>query len=219
MDTPTIFDELVGFIKERIPPLYVPWLNHGDKNGNQLSTTNPAIDDDSDEDLPGIEEMPTKRKRRRTRKPKKNTEEMNTQSTSTNPAVQNTGRPTGNRGRPIENAGRPMENTGSPIENTGRPIENTGRPVENTGRPVENTGKLKLTREELHAVFGTTGSLVNKTDKTKLNTKKKERKKTRRRSKKNQGKKKPEPPVKLVYLRPCIKSFDTAPSDKGDQAK
>ena len=212
MDTPTIFDELVRFIKERIPPLYVPWLNHGDKNSNQLSTTNPAIDDDSDEDLPGIEEMPTKRKRRRTRKPKKNTEEMNTQSTSTNPAVENTGRPMENTGRPIENAGRPMENTGSPIENTGRQIENTGR-------PVENTGKLKLTREELHAVFGTTGSLVNKTDKTKLNTEKKEKKKTRRRSKKNQGKKKPEPPVKLVYLRPCIKSFGTAPSGKGDQAK
>ena len=188
-DTPTIFDELIGFIKEIIPPLYVPWLHPSKETSVTNPAFNPANEDDSDEErLPGIEEMHKKRKRKRIRKNKRKTGQLTTQSATTNPAV-----------------------------------NNTGQPIENTGPPTNTTGKLNLTREELLAVFGTSNSAPSLqgigTFDTKTFTEKKEKKKRRRRSKENQGKKKVEPSVKLVYLRPCIKSFDTAPRDKGDQAK
>ena len=86
--------------------------------------------------------------------------------------------------------------------------------MEKTGKP----GKVKLTREELLAVFGTSHSAptLHQADQDTSKKEQKEKKKRRRRrSKKNQGKKKTELPVQLVYLRPCIKSFDTVPKDKG----
>ena len=279
-DTPTVFDELVDFIKERIPPLYVPWLHPSKENSEQSSGANPFFDeanesDSDDEHLPGIQEMyHEKRKRKRNRKQKEDTGKINTQSVTTSLAINtgqlkentgmpventgiplgntgmpvgntrmpvgntrmpvgNTGMPVGNTGMPVGNTGMPVGNTGMPVGNTGMPVGNTGMPVGNTGMPVGNTGtamgntgtptantktptetprKLKLSREELLEVFGTSNSapsLITDTSK----------KKRKRRFKEKQKKKCIEPPVKLVYLRPCIKSFDTATKDKGDQKK
>lgn len=97
--------------------------------------------------------------------------------------------------------------------------EDTGKPSEKgcTGTPTKNTGKsgtLKLNRDELLAVFGTTNTApsLEETDETKPKSEPKGKKRRRRRSKKNQGKRKIE--HQLVYLKPLIKSFVTVPKDK-----
>lgn len=93
--------------------------------------------------------------------------------------------------------------------------EDTGKPSEKgcTGTPTKKSGTLKLNRDELLAVFGTTNTApsLEETDETKSKSELKG-KKRRRRSKKNQGKRKIE--HQLVYLRPLIKSFVTVPKDK-----
>lgn len=93
--------------------------------------------------------------------------------------------------------------------------EDTGKPSEKgcTGTPTKKSGTLKLNRDELLAVFGTTNTApsLEETDETKSKSELKG-KKRRRRSKKNQGKRKIE--HQLVYLKPLIKSFVTVPKDK-----
>ena len=96
---------------------------------------------------------------------------------------------------------------------------NSERQQEDTGKPSEKgctgtTGTLKLNRDELLAVFGTTNTAprLEETGETKPKSEPKEKKRRRRRSKKNQGKRKVE--HQLVYLRPLIKSFVTVPKDK-----
>lgn len=153
--------------------------------------------------------MHKRRKRRRTKKPKENIGEQ------ANPEKlgENTGKPVGNTGFPNGSTGTPGKRISE--GNTSLPSGSRGKPIE-TGKP----GKVKLTREELLAVFGTSHSAPTlhqadqDTSKKEQKEKEKEKKKRRRRSKKNQGKKKTEPPVQLVYLRPYIKSFDTVPKDK-----
>ena len=216
MNSPTVFDELVDFIKERIPPLYVPWLHLRKELSEPSDTTNTATgaanDNDSDEEhLPGIKEMHKRRKRRRTKKPKENIGELTTQTVAANPERlgENTGKPVGNTGFPNGSTGTPGKRISE--GNTSFPSGSRGKPME-TGKP----GKVKLTREELLAVFGTSHSAptLHQADQDTSKKEQKEKKKRRRRSKKSQGKKKTEPPVKLVYLRPYIKSFDTVPKDK-----
>lgn len=94
--------------------------------------------------------------------------------------------------------------------------EDTGKPSEKgcTGTPTTKSGTLKLNRDELLAVFGTTNTApsLEETDETKSKSEPKGKKRRRRRSKKNQGKRKIE--HQLVYLRPLIKSFVTVPKDK-----
>ena len=179
----------------------------------RITATGAVNDNDSDEEhLPGIKEMHKRRKRRRTKKPKENIGKLTIQTMAANPErlEENTRKPVGDTGVPNGSTGTPGKGTHE--GNTGFPRGSRGKPME-IGKP----GKVKLTREELLAVFGTSHSAptLNQTVQDTSKKEQKEKKKRRRRSKKNQGKKKTEPPVQLVYLRPCIKSFDTVPKDKG----
>ena len=202
-DKPTLFDELVHFIIVRIPPLHVPWLQPS-KDLSEQSEEAFHEDDSEDENLPCIEKMHEK-PRKKVTKLIKNAEELNTK-----PSV-------------IRNAAvdteRLAENSGIALEYTENPKANTPVGLENTGQP----GKEQLTGEELKEVRGTIDSPTPgfKRDSTvpeNENIGKKKRR--RRRNRKNKRKKQTsEAPMQLVYLKPCIKSFDTTPKDKGDQTK
>ncbi|XP_068732493.1 uncharacterized protein [Montipora capricornis] len=67
MDVHTVFDELVQFISQITPPLYVPWLHAAEEN-NRLSSTisnytlNTPKEESYEEHLPGITEMTDKQK-------------------------------------------------------------------------------------------------------------------------------------------------------------
>ncbi|CAH3105884.1 unnamed protein product, partial [Porites lobata] len=52
-DKPTLFDELVHFIKVRIPPLYVPWLQPSKDVSEQSEEAFHEVDSE-DENLPVI---------------------------------------------------------------------------------------------------------------------------------------------------------------------
>ena len=198
-DKPTLFDELVHFIKVRIPPLYVPWLQPSDGVNEQSEEAYHEVDSE-DENLPGIEEMHEKPRKKLT----KNAEGLNTQpSVIKNVAV---------------DTERLAENSGIALEYTENPKANTPVGLENTGQP----GKEQLPDEELKEVRGTNDSPTPgfKRDSTVPENENIGKKKRRRRNRRNKGKKQTsEAPMQLVYLKPCIKSFDTTPKDKGDQTK
>ena len=198
-DKPTLFDELVHFIKVRIPPLYVPWLQPSDGVSEQSEEAYHEVDSE-DENLPGIEEMHEKPRKKLT----KNAEGLNTQpSVIKNVAV---------------DTERLAENSGIALEYTENPKANTPVGLENTGQP----GKEQLPDEELKEVRGTIDSPTPgfKRDSTVPENENIGKKKRRRRNRRNKGKKQTsEAPMQLVYLKPCIKSFDTTTKDKGDQTK
>ena len=196
-DTPTLFDDLVHFIKVRIPPLHVPWL-HPTKDVSEQSEEAFNEADSEDENLPGIEKMPEK--------PTKNAEKLNTQpSVIRNVAVDKE---------------RLTENTGIALEYTENPKAYTPVGLENTGQP----GKEELSGhgEQLMEVCGTIDNSTPgfKRDSTVSENEKIGKKKRRRRNRKNKRKTQTsEAEMQLVYLKPCIKSFNTTPKDKGDQTK
>ena len=201
-DKPTLFDELVHFIKVRIPPLHVPWLQPSKDVSEQSEEAFHEVDSE-DENLPGIEKMHEK-PRKKVRKLTKNAEKLNTQ-----PSV-------------IRNVAfdteRLAENSGIALEYTENPKANTPVGLESTGQP----GKEQLPDEELKEVRGTIDSPTPgfKRDSTVPENENIGKKKRRRRNRRNKGKKQTsEAPMQLVYLKPCIKSFDTTPKDKGDQTK
>lgn len=198
-DKPTLFDELVYFIKVRIPSLHVPWLQPSKDVSEQSEEAFYEVDSE-DDNLPGIEKMHEK-PREKVRTLTKNAEELSTQpSVKRNVAV---------------DTERLAENTEYPKEN---PKANTPVGLENTGQP----GKEQLPDKELKEVRGTIDNPTPgfKRDSTVPENEKIGKKKRRRRNRKNNGKKQTsEAPMQLVYLKPCIKSFDTTPKDKGDQTK
>ena len=201
-DKPTLFDELVHFIKVRIPPLHVPWLQPSNGVSEQSEEAFHEVDSE-DENLPGTEKMHEK-PREKGRKLTKNAEELNTKpSVIRNVAV---------------DTERLAENSGIALEYTENPKANTPVGLENTGQP----GKEQLPDEELKEVRGTNDSPTPgfKRDSTVPENENIGKKKRRRRNRRNKGKKQTsEAPMQLVYLKPCIKSFDTTPKDKGDQTK
>ena len=201
-DKPTLFDELVYFIKVRIPPLHVPWLQPTKDVSEQSEEAYHEVDSE-DENWPGIEKMHEK-PQKKVRKLTKNAEKLNTQpSVIRNVAV---------------DTERLTENSGIALEYTENLKANTPVGLENTGQP----GKEQLPDEELKEVRGTIDSPTPgfKRDSTVPENENIGKKKRRRRNRRNKGKKKTsEAPMQLVYLKPCIKSFDTTPKDKGDQTK
>ena len=194
-----MFDELVHFIKVRIPSLHVPWLQPSKDVSEQSEEAYHEVDSE-DENLPGIEEMHEKPRKKLT----KNAEGLNTQpSVIKNVAV---------------DTERLAENSGIALEYTENPKANTPVGLENTGQP----GKEQLPDEELKEVRGTIDSPTPgfKRDSTVPENENIGKKKRRRRNRRNKGKKQTsEAPMQLVYLKPSIKSFDTTPKDKGDQTK
>ena len=194
-----MFDELVHFIKVRIPSLHVPWLQPSKDVSEQSEEAYHEVDSE-DENLPGIEEMHEKPRKKLT----KNAEGLNTQpSVIKNVAV---------------DTERLAENSGIALEYTENPKANTPVGLENTGQP----GKEQLPDEELKEVRGTIDSPTPgfKRDSTVPENENIGKKKRRRRNRRNKGKKQTsEAPTQLVYLKPSIKSFDTTPKDKGDQTK
>ena len=194
-----MFDELVHFIKVRIPSLHVPWLQPSKDVSEQSEEAYHEVDSE-DENLPGIEEMHEKLRKKLT----KNAEGLNTQpSVIKNVAV---------------DTERLAENSGIALEYTENPKANTPVGLENTGQP----GKEQLPDEELKEVRGTIDSPTPgfKRDSTVPENENIGKKKRRRRNRRNKGKKQTsEAPTQLVYLKPSIKSFDTTPKDKGDQTK
>ena len=145
-----------------------------------------------------------KNQEKKVRKLTKNAEDLNTQpSVIRNVAV---------------DTKRIAENSGIALEYTENPKANTPVGLENTGQP----GKEQLTGEELKEVRGTIDNPTAgfKRDSTVPENENIGKKKRRRRNRKNKGKKETsEAPMQLVYLKPCIKSFDTTPKDKEDQTK
>ena len=130
-----MFDELVHFIKVRIPSLHVPWLQPSKDVSEQSEEAYHEVDSE-DENLPGIEEMHEKLRKKLT----KNAEGLNTQpSVIKNVAV---------------DTERLAENSGIALEYTENPKANTPVGLETTGQP----GKEQLPDEELKEVRGTTDS-------------------------------------------------------------
>ena len=170
-DKPTLFDELVHFIKVRIPPLYVPWLQPSKDVSEQSEEAFHEVDSE-DENLPGIEKMHEK-PRKKVRKLTKNAEELNTQaSVIRNVAV---------------DAERLAENSGIALEYTENPKANTPVALESTGQP----GKEQLPDEELNEVRGTIDNPTPgfKRDSTMPENEKIGKKKRRRRNRKKQREK------------------------------
>lgn len=201
-DTPTVFDDLVEFITKTVEPLYIPWL-HSRKEEDIPTTGNhgtDAGDDDSDEQLPDIQEMHQKKRRMEEDTMVVKTDTVNLQC-------------------PGDSAVNLSDANNSTISLGGNSNSGVKKPGINNS-PTNMTGMCDDDVAKVQANDNSTvNSQSNKNTQVKADTnvtnpsgRRKRKRRARRSSKTNQNN------VSLAYLRPCVKSFDIG-KDKGNRGK
>jgi len=202
-DTPTVFDDLVEFITKIAEPLYVPWL-HSRKEGDTPTTANQGTgvaDDDSDEQLPHIQDMHQKKKRMEGDSMVVETDTVNLQCAGDSAVhFSDTNNSTLSLGGTSNSA----------VKKTGM---NSHSAANIPGTCDDDVTKVQANDNSTLSSQGNESTQVGvDTTVTNPSGKRKRKRRARKSSKTNQNN------VGLAYLRPCVKSFDIG-KDKRNQGK